>query len=130
MDTDDDDQEVVSKRRTQSLSALPKDEPKSPRKVLTHLISRGRCDIQRHIVEKTVNFASDQRERSHQATNERIYDILQATPSASPPATPQPGQPYSQQDSWGMVVRAGATGETEIPRLSFPGLCASSMVPQ
>lgn len=110
------------KRRTQSLSALPKDGDKnSPGKVtLTH----GALKYPRlHMLYSPVvmSLVLSEREGPHPATNECLHDFQQAPSSFGAPAAPKPRQQDGQQDSRRVVVRSGAQGEAKVPRLGFSG---------
>lgn len=60
-------------------------------------------------------------ERPHPSSHECVHDLQQAPPSPGAPATSQPGQPDSQQDPGGVVVRSGAQREAAVPRSRLPG---------
>lgn len=107
------------KRRTQSLSALPKD---GDRKVGPPC---RQPENQRPFIKclHLLFFVKTQPEGEgpHPPPHERIHDLQQTPPCPGAPATPQPGQPDSQQDPGGVVVRAGAQREAAVPRSGFPG---------
>lgn len=96
------------KRRTQSLSALPKD---GDRKVESPLQSMFKELLV--IVTLTAYLLSSanchpEGERPYPPSNECIHDLQQTPPWPGSSATSKPGQPDSQQDSGGVVVRLGA----------------------
>lgn len=96
------------KRRTQSLSALPKD---GDRKVDSPLLPTFKEQLV--IVASTTHFLSSSNlhpegERPYPPSNECVHDLQQTPPWPGSSATSQPGQPDSQQDSGGVVVRFGA----------------------
>lgn len=109
------------KRRTQSLSALPKD---GDRKVDSSLQST--FDGQLADVTSTAHLLSSsdyhtEGERPYPPSNECVHDLQQTPPRPGSSATSKPGQPDSQQDSGGVVVRFGAQWQTAVPRSCLPG---------
>lgn len=114
------------KRRTQSLSALPKErdsssekDGRSPNKVPplylspAHPVAARACLLVLTIPLGPVSAAAG--EGPYSAAHECLHDLQQAAPGPGPPASPQPGQPDRQQDPGRVVVRPGAQGEAEVP---------------
>lgn len=58
---------------------------------------------------------------SHPSSNERVHDILEASPPAGAPDAPQPGQPHRQQDPRRVVVLAQVRREAEVHRAGQRG---------
>lgn len=95
------------KRRTQSLSALPKD---GERKVGSPFQSMFKEQLV--IVMSTAHHLSSSNgypegERPYPPSNECVHDLQQTPPWPGSSATSKSGQPDSQQDSGGVVVRSG-----------------------
>lgn len=120
------------KRRTQSLSALPKErdsssekDGRSPNKVLSLYLSSALLWPPKPAPNPvlTVLWAvlTAAGEGSYPSAHECLHDLQQAAPGLGPPAAPQPGQPDCQQDPRRVVVCPGAQGEAEVPRSGLPG---------
>lgn len=122
------------KRRTQSLSALPKDGDKSsPGKVVASLPTQkhpeSHCSFSSNIKCNICLFfllACPEGEGPHPATDECLHDFQQAPQSIGAPAASKPGQQDGQQDSWGVVVCSGTQGEAKVPRSGLPGTSAEN----
>ena len=64
---------------------------------------------------------ADKRQWQHQATDERVHDLLQAPPSSCPPAAPEPRQSNRVQDPRRVVVRARYREEEAVSSARFAG---------
>lgn len=125
------------KRRTQSLSALPKErdsssekDGRSPNKVphshLSQLTLHCPCLSPGSFLTIPLGPVSTAAGKGpYPAAHECFHDLQQAAPGPGPPASPQPGQPDRQQNPGRVVVCPGAQGEAEVPRPGLPGNVSS-----
>lgn len=120
------------KRRTQSLSALPKErdsssekDGRSPNKVLSLPLSSATLWPPEPVSSPNCPALTVAGEGPYPSAHECFHDLQQAAPGLGPSAPPQPGQPNCQQDPGRVVVCPGAQGEAEIPRSGLPGNSSS-----